>query len=471
MKALQTGKKYIVVGSTTISTPPDSELITTCIRDVKTTLCDHQNDSVVVVINGDLHRERLVLLAFEYGASIRINDQIEYDLKGIFDSKKNREQNLFTLYAKIEHQDLAITVVKLLFNALKNKIPSMYCKDDVLAFIRQSSHVNVYAEAMAELFSSLYEEERNRIICTIKPTPKPNLVLKSMSYQNELSAYLQTKDGISVLAARMAAGKTHCGILPLFRSCLDLNKKVMLITPTIALSKSLIQSFDNSLHYQQYEKSSDINHLPGLICCVNSAVSKDHFYQFAQSCDVIIIDEFEECVGQLTERLYQDNKLSNRAKLTRKLYSLLTKEKVVLADALFSDMSARHIIKATGQEITVINCSDSHSPERTLTLLNRDEHVDLAISQAQETRCEVGFSDGGQKLSNTYFELGQAVENGLCGTVNLINADYIQSQKGEAFFQNPLEKMKEAMFSLFSPAITSGQHFPFEEFKRVACFG
>lgn len=463
--------KYIVVGSTETTTAANDVIIATDIRDIKSTISEHCNCNIIVVAEDGQYLERLVQAAFESGTKLRLNNEIEYNFDNIFEPNESRGMNLFKLLSVANEPVLAGVVIKMLFKYLKNVIPHKYELDAVLDLIRQHTNELVDNTITVRIFRSLYEKHKNNVISTIKPSTHPNLISKAISYPTDLATYLIQNNGIFGLVAPMAAGKTANGILPLFEACIrKLNKKVVLITPTIALSKALAQGFDKSLHYQQHENVDNVDHLPGLICCVNSLVTKDNFFRYAKSCDVILVDEWGECLSQLTEHLFQDNKLSNRAALTEKLYSLLGKDKVVLADALFSDMNARHILQSTNRELTLLNCSDTAQRERTVTLYSRSMHVDTVINQTQASKCEVGFCDGGQKLSSTYFDLGNVVKDGLEGKVNLINADYLQSPEGLAFIKNPLKKIQEAMFTLFSPAITSGQHFPFEQFIRINLF-
>ena len=434
-------------------------------------MSQYSSDDVVIVADDGPNFENLLQVAFKTGTKLQLKSGFIQDFKGMYALDESAGQNLFKLLSRVSELELSEAAVRLLFEHLKNQVPLRYGLDEILSTIRQCTHQNVDCEATANLFKSLYENHKSAIVCAIRPNNHPNLITKTMRYQTELPLFLRDNDGIFGLVAAMASGKTQYGILPLAYACIgELNKKFLLITPTIALSKSLAREIDDSLHYQQHERADDISHLPGLICCVNSVVSKASFFRFAESCDVVIIDEWEECVAQLSEHLFQDNKLSHRAILTKKLYSLLSKDKVVLADALFSDMSARHITETTGREVTLLHCSDALVGKRVVKVISRNRHIDVVINQAADTKCEVGFSDAGQNLSNKFFELANTFESGLGGRVNLVNADYLQSTAGAEFMLNPLDKIREAMFTLFSPAITSGLHFPFAQFKRVNLF-
>jgi len=469
MKTQKRTIRYIVVDSAEVTGSADGEIITTNIRDIKSVVSQYCSDDVVIVAGSNL--DSVLRLAFEAGTKLQLKSGFIQDFKGMYAPNESAGQNLFKLLSRVSELELSEAAVRLLFEYLKNQIPLRFGLNEILSTLRQYTHANVDCTATANLFKSLYESHKNAILCAVRPNCHPNLFSKTMDYQTELPLFLRKNDGIFGLVGPMASGKTQHGILPLVHACIgELNKKFLLITPTIALSKSLASKIDDSLHYQQHERAEDISHLPGLICCVNSAVSKASFFRFAQSCEVVIIDEWEECVAQLSEHLFQDNKLSHRAILTKKLYSLLSKDKVVLADALFSDMSARHITVTTGRELTLLHCSDALVSNRVVKVIGRNKHIDVVIDQSAATKCEVGFSDAGQNLSNKYFELASTVESGLGGKVNLVNADYLQSPEGTEFMLKPLDKIKEAMFTLFSPAITSGLHFPFAQFQRVNLF-
>lgn len=462
--------KYIVVGSTEVACSVDDEIITVDIRDVESTIVRYINDDVILVGDNGLNIDRLALLAFEHGIKLQVNRHITYDFSGSFEGGKANVHDLLKLLSLATENTLAKAATLLIFHKLKNRIPYSYDLKDVLLLLDIHASEQVCKQVIKEKFESLYQKHVDSIIKNIKPQPKDGVVQKHVNYSLDLSLFLQENDGLFVLNADMAAGKTLHGLLPVYKTCVAQNIRVMLITPTIALSKALALGFNESMHYSLHKNAKSLAGSTGLICCINSAVEKDYFCEFAASCDVILVDEWEECVNQLTEKMSDSKKLSYRAMLTQRLYSLLNKKKVVLADALFSDLSTKHIIESTGRKVTLLDNTCKTKQEKKLTLYSRNQHIDLAISQAHKTQCEVGFSDAGQKLSNKYFELADAIKNGLNGNMNLITADYLKSNAGQAFFADPLKIISDATFSLFSPAITSGTNFPFEQFTRINLF-
>lgn len=462
--------KYIVVGSAEVASSADDEIITVDIRDVESEIIRNISDEVILVGDNGLHMDRLALLAFEHGIKLQVNCHTTYDFSGSLEGGKANVKDLLKLLSLATENTLAKAATLLIFHKLKNRIPYRYDLKDVLLLLDIHASEQVCKQTIKEHFEYLYKMHADSIVQNIKPQPKDGLVQQHINYSIDLSTFLQENDGLFGLNAVMAAGKTLHGLLPVYKSCIAQGIRVMLITPTIALSKALALGFNESMHYSQHQNAKSLASSTGLICCINSAVEKDYFFEFAASCDVILVDEWEECVNQLTEKMSDSKKLSYRAMLTQRLYSLLNKKKVVLADALFSDLSAKHIIESTGRSLTLLDNTCKTKQEKKLTLYSRNQHIDLVISQAHKTQCEVGFSDAGQKLSNKYFELADAIKNGLNGNMNLITADYLKSNAGQAFFSDPLKTITDATFSLFSPAITSGSNFPFEQFTRINLF-
>lgn len=462
--------KYIVVGSLVDYIPATEQIIVNDVLGVRKEVKKNSGHNVTVVGENTPLINKLVYIALEFGAKFLIRANKVYDFAGLLSGRYVSVQDLFKLLSFADEDILAQLATNLIFDHVKNRIPQHYHLEDVLEMFALNVQPSVCFEKIRSIFIELYEEHCSKVIQTIAPLTSDGINSCSISYSGDLTRFLKENDGLFVLNAAMAAGKTLHGLLPLFKSCIEKNIKVALITPTIALSRQLATGFDKSIHYSEHKNAKSLMKEMALICCVNSAVEKDYFFNFIKECDVILVDEWGECTNQLAEKMSDKKKLSLRAKLMRRLYSLLYKQKVVLADALFSNLSAKHIVDIVGRKLTIINSSDSAQKKRIAKLLSRNNHIDIAAQQAQESGCEVGFCDASQVLSNKFFTLGEAIKKVLNGKINLINANYLNSKHGATFFKDPLNVILKAVFSLFSPAISSGLNFPFERFTRVNLF-
>ena len=252
--------------------------------------------------------------------------------------------------------------------------------------------------------------------------------------------------------------------------CPTLGINPTLLTPDIALSKQIL-SEDDKRHYLNNKKNKSIAALTGLVCCVNSATTNDKFFEYAKASEVLLVEEIEECLLSLTQDLIKSGTLSDRAKAMSRFFSLLHKDKIVVGDALFSNLTATQIIEETGKNIYLIETTDKlKSPKKIIKLMGRDQHIEWVINQVNDHTTEIGFSDGAQKESNYFFKLHDVIKSKTKQLTKIINATFIKSKEGFKFLSNVAEFLAKYNYIQISPVLTSGMHFLIESITRVNLF-
>ena len=469
---------YITTGSCIMQTDEHSQLVYSPVVEFDETIKAHQGSNVILIAATAREPYKMIEKAYKRGIKVYFEADLIYDFNTLWDKKLDREQNLIKLLSIAREPVFLEVAVNILFTYLKHKIPLKMDLETVIALIIENVSASLNSANAITHFKSLYSKHLNEVRQFIAPDLNhPKIKVVPLSYQKELSDYLIHHDGLFVLNEPMAAGKTTHGIIPLFEHCANQAKEqALLIAPNIALTRSLqaiiIENDNVSPHdYQHYLDvllSEPLNTEASLICCVNSATSKDKFMQQGHGCQTVLIDEIQTCLNVFSQRLIGEKKLSQSGKAMKHFFTLLNKPKVLIADALINELTMQHIIEQTGREVIILTNTDALPQlQKEVHLYEREEHIEQIITQASETRCEVGFCDGGQKLSTAYFDIAKVIENALKGEIKTVNADFLKTKEGGAFLQNPLSAINKAMFTLFSPAVTAGQNFPFEQFERT----
>lgn len=468
---------YITTGPCIFTKPDDSQLVYSSIVEFDETLKKHQDSNVILIAATARRPLQLIQTAYERGIKVYFNENLTYDFKEMWDNSQSKESNLIKLLS-IAHEPIFLDVaINILFEYFKHNIPSKIDLDAVLTLIRSNTQNSLDAEAALQSFESLYAEHFDNVCKSIGPDLNhPLIKVVPISYKNELSSYLINNNGLFILRESMAAGKTTHGVIPLFEYCTNkVNEKALLIAPNIALTRSLqeilvengnVSSCDYQ-HYLDVPLKGTVAPFASLICCVNSIATKENYIQHGNNCETVIIDEVLACLNVFSQRMIGDKKLSQSGKALKSFFNLLNKPKVLIADAFINALTMQQIIEQTGREITILSNSDEMPlAQKEVHLYERTDHIEKIISQAHESHCEVGFCDGGQKLSTAYFDIADVIKKSLNGEVLTVNADFLNSKVGVAFIKNPLKELNKATFTLFSPAVTAGQNFTFEQFTR-----
>ncbi|MBA6397144.1 DEAD/DEAH box helicase family protein [Colwellia sp. BRX10-4] len=477
MKAQLAQTTYITTGPCIFTKHDNSQLIYSSAIDLDETIKKHKDRNVILIAATARNPYELIEKAYKRGIKVYFEEDLIYDFFGLWDDTLSRELNLINLLS-IAHEPIFFDVaIDILFEHLKHKIPSTMDLDVALELITSNVTTTLDIKAAIERFKSLYTEHFNSVCKLIEPDlTHPQVKVLHLSYKNELSDYLINNNGLFILKEAMSAGKTTLGIIPLFEhSANKKNEKALLVAPNISLTRSLQEIIiDNGnvsacdyQHYLDVPLKGSVSPCASLICCVNSAVTNEKFIQHRNNCNTVLIDEVQACLNVFSQGMIGDKKLSQSGKAMKSFFNLLKKPKVLLADALINTLTVQQIIEQTDREITILSNSDEiYSPKKEVHLYERTDHLEQIISQANESHCETGFCDGGQKLSTAYFDIADVIKKSLKGEVLTVNADFLKTKIGVQFIKNPLKALNKATFTLFSPAVTAGQNFPFKQFTH-----
>lgn len=424
----------------------------------------------VIYIASVIRLATTIELAFKHQAVVYLNPEIKYDFSNQYKKGKSNLKNSLTLL-KLAHEPVMLTIaIARVAKYLKHQIPFKMQLESALNMVEQSINPVLDVKAALLQFTACYEQHRKQTKKFISPADNHKIKRIKLSYQHELLDFLIKNDGIFILTSGMGSGKSIC-IKDLFENlCLALGINPTLLTPDIALSKQILKE-DDKRHYLNNKKNKSIASLTGLVCCVNSATTNDKFFEYAKASEVLLVEEIEECLLALTQGLIKSGSLSDRAKAMSRFFSLLHKNKIVIADALFSDLTAKQIIEETGKNIYLIETTDKlKSPKKVIKLMKRDPHIELVINQVDGNNTEIGFSDGAQKESNYFFKLHDVIKSKTNKLTKIINATFIKSKEGFKFLSNIAEFLAKYNYIQISPVLTSGMHFLIDSITRVNLF-
>jgi hypothetical protein len=477
MKAPIQQDTYITTSSCIMQKKENSQLIYSPFIELDKTIKNHQGDNVILIAATAKEPYRLIEKAYQLGIKVYFTDTLTYDFTGAWNESLNKELNLIRLLLIAREPVFLDVAINIIFENFKHKIPSTMDLDEVLKLIGTYTSPSLDICAAIELFKSLYTNHVNSICKLIEPDfNHPLIEIISLSYEHELSNYLITNNGLFGLLDRMGGYKTTRGIIPTYEHYSNCSTaQAILIAPTISLTRSLQETLNQNTssnnkyhHYLDLSEKDEVSDLPSLISCVDSAMTNEELIKYGQNCDIVIVDEVQSCVNALADRRILSGKLSERANATSNFYDLLKQPKVLFADALLADSTMKKIIEHTGRKITILrNTDEIPKNQKEVHIFNRYDHVEKIILQATDSNCEVGFCDGGQKISTAFFDFKDIINNSLEGDVLVVNADFLKTKDGREFLLDPLSSIIKATFTLFSPAVTCGQNFPFKQFKRT----
>lgn len=424
----------------------------------------------VIYIASVIRLVTTIELAFKHQAVVYINPELKYDFSNQYEKGKSNLKNSLKLL-KLAYEPVMLNVaITIVAKYLKHQIPFKMPLESALNMVEESINPLLDVKAALLQFTKCYELHRQQTQKFIAPSDNEKVKRIKLSYQHELLDFLMKNDGIFILTSGMGSGKS-ISIKDLFENlCLVLGINPTLLTPDIALSKQIL-SEDDKRHYLKNKKSKSVSSLSGLVCCVNSATTNDKFFEYAKASEVLLVEEIEECLLALTQELIKSGSLSDRAKAMSRFFSLLHKGKIVIADALFSDLTAKQIIEETGKNIYLIETTDKlKSPKKTIKLMGRDQHIERVINQVGSENTEISFSDGAQKESNYFFKLHDVIKSKTNKLTKIINATFIKSKDGVKFLSNVAEFLIKYNYIQISPVLTSGLHFLIDSITRVNLF-
>jgi hypothetical protein len=429
-----------------------------------------KNNDKTIYIASAIQLVTTVELAFKYQAIVYINPKLKYDFSNQYNKSKGNLINSLKLLTLAQEPVMLTVGIAIVAKYLKHQVPFKMPLKSALNLVKQSINPLLDAEAALLQFTACYEQYRKQTKKFIAPADNEKIKKIKLSYQHDLLDFLKSTDGIFFLTSGMGSGKSVC-IKALYENlCSSTNIRPTILTPDIALSKQILNEYDKR-HYLNNKKNKSVAELTGLVCCVNSATTNDKFFEYAQASEVLLVEEIEECLLALSQDLIKSGSLPDRAKAMSRFFSLFHKNKIICADALFSDLTARQIIEETGKTIYLIETTDKIKlPKKTIKLMSRDAHIECVINQVDGKNTEIGFSDGAQKESNYFFKLHDVIKSKTNKLTKIINATFIKSKNGGEFLKNVAEFLVQYNYIQISPVLTSGLHFLIDTITRVNLF-
>ncbi|WP_418608686.1 hypothetical protein ACNSN2_05105 [Pseudoalteromonas sp. US3C1013] len=433
-----------------------------------------KNDDLIYLADS-VNLKHVVKLAFKHQCVLYINKNTKYDFSNKYDSKQSKLENALILLSLAEEPILLNCAVDIVSDILKHHIPFKMSLCDAQRRLEQNINPNLDVKKALSQFSKKYQRHRKYIKKYIEPDANNNIKVVKLSYQFELLDYLKSHKGIFVLKSGMGSGKSKYGVSAYFEYlCRNSEYKPTILTPDIALSKQIVAEQDPR-HYQSKNLPKNMTSLSGLVCCVNSATTNDKFFEYIkESSQVIFLEEFEESTLALTQQLIKTGKLSERGEAMARFFELLNKDKVIIADALFSDLSAKQVIEETNKNITIIENTDPVlTPKRSVTVMSRNVHFKQLINNIDEGSTEITFSDQGQKYSSKFFQSRDIVKTNAEKKRNsevrtlIINSAFLKSKEGQVLINDFENRINEYDYIQISPSLTSGLNFDFKEITRV----
>jgi hypothetical protein len=396
-------------------------------------------------------------LASQYGLGLII-DGFLYNFREINLVKFSKEQQMRTLLKNAKEPSLFFAALDGLLNSIIKVVPLRYSVDDAQTLIVEAVPKNliinkVFARKLATDKAKLFFDEKyNYIVDLTQPRQSKTVKKIKLSYKHELVEHIKAKPGLYVVNDKMGNGKSQDVILPLFNYYCSTDAKPILVSPTIALTKQLIEDARN----YEYQKNNKLDGLAGLAACVISATTNWNFRKYSPKSTVTLVEEFEECEASICSKaLMYPKQLSRVTEAMEHWLTLLQKETVVIADAMFSNFSALQLVKL-GRNITIVENTDKGFVfEKELVIQPYEQHLQALVENLNNNKTCIAFCDGSHAYDGKYKNISKAVSQSTSIKSVTVDKNYIQ-EFGKNYLADIDKSISDYQFHLYSPVITSG---------------
>lgn len=396
-------------------------------------------------------------LAIQYGLTLSVYGY-EYDFRDHKIVDTNKEQVLRELLSVSKEPKLFTQSLNELLNKLIKKVPLQLSKVQVEKLILAATPqaLNIGGEKATDVAKRMvmdfFEQKKREVKDLVSPRLSDQVHEICLSYKNELVEYIKQNPGFYVLNEHMGAGKSQDVIIPLFNEFSSTDLKPIVITPTIALSKQLINDKRN---YQQ-QKELDVSELKAVAACVVSATANWKYQKYGNDSKVCLIEEFEECESAIcSTELMLPKTLHRCSEAMEQWQKLLQIETVVVADAMFSNFSAQQVVKA-GRSITIVKNRDKvNTQHKKLTVYSYQKQLSKLVDSLNAGDRAIVFCDGSHKFNGKFKTIAKVIEEQTDVTPIVVDSVFIQKDKPE-YFYNLTSRVEEEQCHIFSPVVTSG---------------
>ncbi|NQY88092.1 MAG: hypothetical protein HRT51_10165 [Colwellia sp.] len=427
----------------------------------------------IIVVSNEEDAVYAAPLCCKFGVKLQINDITYPFIKT--KKKQTSKQVARELIRSSREKYLLDASLCVLTRFIDNEVPLEVSQEGFIDSIVDITHTfPVYSKSSEEYVRSYLEnyftEKFNESLKFISVTDKKLFNLINLSFKKDLARFISTNpNSTSLLNQIMGAGKTILGTKRVFEIACRLGLNPVLITPDVALANQLSTDERNYLTIKRNKSLEEVN---GLVTCVVSLVSNKSLFNFAKNSQLIIIEEFELCESLITQRkVIQKGSLIERSKAMSHFYGLIKEKTVLIADAFFSEFSARSIIEVTGNKLNIIHNSDPIiETKRIVNVMNRNYHVDYIINKLDELDTVVTFNDGSQQIKNDYFVLLEVVKEKCKEQVCAVEKEFMKGEEAQELLSSINDFLEKYHYVQFSPVLTAGINFLTELVKQVNIF-
>lgn len=415
--------------------------------------------------------------AFKYGVHLVIN-QIHYKFNDD-NTHLNDRQVTIELITKAKELVFFKAVQHKLINTMLLESPLYYSEQQAIDSVKSIFQIDSYISHREmgqrinkkantlDCLQAAFDKRRKQAKSFISISPNSSLIYTELDFEKHLIEYVLENDGLFVLNDKIGSGKTK-HLLQLFEYFSDSGLKPIFVTPFVALTKKII---DGDRNYMSDKAKRDVGSLPGLATCIDSISAKRQFDGFRESSKITIVDEYEECINAFTQSARMGQTLTSRSQALAKFAKLLNKPKVILADALFCDLSIEQLQKLTNKKIHIL--SNSAAPRysaKKINVLDDKQHLFNLIEARKSGESMAIFNDASQQKFNKFKSVFEAITDGDNNLGYCTNAKFLRSKSGQEYLRNIDKELIEKKVHQFSPSITSGHSFEGVEMDSVNIF-
>ncbi|EWH06636.1 hypothetical protein AT00_09280 [Pseudoalteromonas lipolytica SCSIO 04301] len=447
------------------------------VSDLKRFLKSHRNSTLVVQSSDGKHIYIAAETAFKAGTELSVNGRLYRFQVG--------NEHLSQRQITIELMKLAKEFV--FFKAVQSKLinmmllesPLYYSEQQAIDSVKSIFQIDSYISHRemghrinkkvntVEHLQAEFDKRRELAKSFISISPRSSLIYTNLDFEKHLIEYVLENDGLFVLNDKIGSGKTK-HLLQLFEYFSDSGLKPIFVTPFVALTKKII---DDDRNYRSDKAKRDVDSLPGLATCIDSISAKRQFDGFRESSQITIVDEYEECINSFTQSARMGQTLTSRYQALAKFVKLLNKPKVILADALFCDLSIEQLQKLTNKKIHILsNSAAPKYPAKKIHVLDDKQHLFNLIEARKSGESMAIFNDASQQKFNKFKSVFEAITEGENNIGYCANAKFLRSKSGQEYLRNIDKELIEKKVHQFSPSITSGHSFEQVEMDSVNIF-
>ncbi|XQW86286.1 hypothetical protein ACOYR1_06040 [Thalassotalea piscium] len=407
-------------------------------------------------------------IAFKFCLKFQVNG-FEYDFTEVGKSGLKNYKELLVIIDQAKDFFFFEAVLNKLVLSLSRYVPILFNEQKAIEIVSaafsfnhliplQNKNETVKAKEYAiRHISQFFSTRRSKVKKFISAEESQGVIRIELDFKTELISFIANNPGVIVLDGYVGSGKTKDGIIPCFEYFCGVKQKPILITPYVALTQKLINDDRN---YKVAQEKNILSQQPGIASCVDTVTTKRAFIEYIEMSNVALIDEYEDCINAYTQKSRISGSLTSRVMAIKEFFKLLNKPQVIIADALFSDLSAKQIVRMTGKKVYLLTNTNTRLHEaKEINIIDESQHVANLIKEREEVKSIALFSDASQQKKNKSLALFKTVTGGNNDIGENVNAKFLKTQKGKDYLSNIEERLHSIQIHQFSPSITSGHSF------------